>query len=123
MPTSHAHHQLALPTALQQAHSRGSGAEREVAAQAFVAAVLSATADKPTPRELEVAYLKVIEGLTYREISARLSVSLKTAEAHWTNLVSKAESTSNALRHRLLAEYWWQAGWTAARTGDAGARP
>lgn len=90
----------------------GLAAER---AQLFVAAALSiAPAEPPTPRELEVAYLVVAEGLTQREVTQRLGIAGKTVEAHWRNFTAKAECGGRELRRRLLAAYWWQIGRASA---------
>ncbi|MCC5823165.1 MAG: response regulator transcription factor [Phycisphaerales bacterium] len=62
--------------------------------------------DSLTPREREVLQL-IAEGLTSKEISARLGTALKTIETHRTNIIRKldlhsiAELTKYAIREGL----------------------
>lgn len=64
------------------------------------------SADSLTPREREVVQL-IAEGLTNKEISAKLGNSLKTVESHRTNLMRKldlhciAQLTKYAIREGL----------------------
>jgi DNA-binding CsgD family transcriptional regulator len=66
--------------------------------------------DTLTPREREVAKL-VAEGLSNREIAARLVVAQRTAEGHVENILSKLGFTSRA---QVAA---WMAGQGASRPG------
>ncbi|WP_067839963.1 protein kinase domain-containing protein [Nocardia lijiangensis] len=82
-------------------------AQREGAALSFDAAIAYALGEhvssaqvdvagrKPTKREREVAEL-VAEGLTNREIAARLVISPRTAEGHVEHLLTKLGFTSRA---------------------------
>jgi FixJ family two-component response regulator len=54
-----------------------------------------------TPRERDVLDL-VVEGLTSKEIAARLYVSFKTVEAHRANLMRKMEAVSVAELVRMV---------------------
>ncbi|TVQ62849.1 MAG: DNA-binding response regulator [Phycisphaerales bacterium] len=65
-------------------------------------------ADTLTPREREVLQL-IAEGLTSKEIGARLGIALKTIETHRTNLIRKldlhtiADLTRYAIREGLVS--------------------
>jgi len=48
-----------------------------------------------TARELEIAEL-VAEGLTNKEVAARLTISVRTAEAHAQNILTKLGFRSRA---------------------------
>jgi len=55
----------------------------------FAEAVATLALRPLTARELEVAYLVVVEQLTLREVAERLVISVKTAESHLQHLNGK----------------------------------
>lgn len=57
---------------------------------------------KLTPREREIAML-LVEGLTNRQIGARLDVSHRTVEAHRSRMMRKLEANSSAEMFAKLA--------------------
>jgi len=60
-----------------------------------------------SPRQREILQL-TIDGLTNREIAAKLGVSVKTIEAHSHNLVMRLTDSSNGFeksRRKLVTEY------------------
>jgi DNA-binding NarL/FixJ family response regulator len=61
-------------------------------------------AGRLTPRESEIAGL-IGEGLSNREIAARLVISQRTAETHVEHILSKLGFTSRAQVGRWLAEH------------------
>lgn len=64
-----------------------------------------------TPRELEVAYLAVVEGLPNSAIARRLVISVKTVEAHRSHLREKLGLFDGGnVWQRLGAEYWRELG-------------
>src|SRR3989344_6473329 len=59
------------------------------------------------PRQREILQL-TIDGLTNREIAAKLGVSVKTIEAHSHNLVMRLTDSSNGFeksRRKLVTDY------------------
>lgn len=103
------------------------------AAQTFSAAVQSVvtgapdqpgSGDHPTPRELEVAFMRTLAGMKRQEVADALRISVKTVEAHWRNLAAKADCHERELRDRLLGAFWWHCGWEArAATSEGHQRP
>jgi DNA-binding NarL/FixJ family response regulator len=61
----------------------------------------------PSARELEVAFLTVVEGFTEREIAEHLVVTLKTVDYHRYHFVKKSGLPhARDLWHRLAKDYW-----------------
>ena len=64
-------------------------------------------ADRLTPREREIVQL-ISEGLTSKEVAARLDVSVRTVDAHRANVMSKlglrsvSELVRYAIRNRIV---------------------
>ena len=71
-----------------------------------------------TERELEVAYLLVVECLPTDEVAGRLSISPRTIDSHITNIRGKLpEHITDGRAPRLtplFAAYWFEAGRSAA---------
>ena len=73
----------------------------------------------PSDRELEAAYLFIVDGLTVREIGKRLEVSAKTIEVHHSHFRVKCALTSTHSRYGswmpLIASYYIAVGRDEAR--------
>jgi len=74
-------------------------AERRAKTQRHMAS--KALLDRLTSRESEIAYL-LVEGLTSRDIAARLGLSVRTVEGYRSRLMVKLEITSLAKLVELL---------------------
>jgi DNA-binding NarL/FixJ family response regulator len=75
--------------------------------EAFLNPEAGLATDRLTPREREIVQL-IAEGRTSKEIAARLGVSVKTVEAHRSNLMNKlnlhsaSELVRYAVRNRII---------------------
>lgn len=63
-----------------------------------------------TAREMEMLYLRVIEGLGASAIAERLSLSTKTVDAHRGHIVSKVGMPPRELDFVFVKAYWVQVG-------------
>lgn len=73
----------------------------------------------PTKQELATAYLYIVEGLTMKEISQQLVLSIKTIESHMARFKKKCGLVGTVGRHGswlpIHAAYWRAAGRDEAR--------
>ena len=61
---------------------------------------------RPTDRELEVARLAVIDGLTHSEVGAVLGIAPGTAKTHLGRFAAKAGLPLRTCRRQLLHAYY-----------------
>lgn len=61
-----------------------------------------------TPREQEIAYLTVVEGMTNGELAKRFAISVKTISVQRVHIAVKLgfELRSHEMWHTLARDYW-----------------
>lgn len=62
----------------------------------------------PTPREMEIAFLTVVEGLSEPETAKRLVLSVKTIEGHRRLFVAKCGFTPGRQLWRQVSRAYWR---------------
>ncbi|KKL99212.1 hypothetical protein LCGC14_1816700 [marine sediment metagenome] len=78
--------------------------------------VTPAWCDEMSPREVEVLYLTVVHDLSIAEIADVLDVrSHRTIDSYRASVSRKAGMPARELRRQMAGDWWWQAGWEAAR--------